>query len=82
MIDIEAKKDIDKKPPPKKVKTVRKIEKPRPLYEKRKWHGIIPVYVCLQCETSNNDLDDLKTHILSHYPRAQREAVLEKLIKE
>ena len=78
----DTKKDTYIKSLPNKVEKVRKIEKPKPLYEKRMWHGLIPVYVCLQCETSNNNLDDLKTHILGHYPDAQKEAILERLIKE
>lgn len=51
-------------------------------YEIRMWAGKIPVYVCAHCGRQIDSEDDMKLHVLKHYPSEEHEAVLDRLIKE
>lgn len=51
-------------------------------YEMRLWAGKIYVYVCSHCGRQYDDRDKLFMHILGHYPENEREAVLDRLLKE
>ena len=51
-------------------------------YEMRMWSGVIPVFVCSKCGRQMDSEDDMMLHIVGHYPKEEREIVLNRLVKD
>ena len=51
-------------------------------YEMRMWSGKIPIYVCLKCSVQMDSEDDMKLHVLEHYPLQERNDKLDELVEE
>jgi len=57
-------------------------EKNKPLYKDYLWKGVKTVYLCEKCSYNNESEDDMKLHVLTHYPEKDREKILNQLTKE
>jgi hypothetical protein len=58
------------------------VRQPEKLYRVSQWRGVKEVFQCKQCETFRDTKDAVIEHILLHYPIAEQEDILEKLMKE
>jgi len=83
---------LDKTPAEKfdksKVKTKKKspkktFKKPikKPLYSLKSWKGVREVYKCAKCEHCEEDEDEMKLHVLKHFPKKEREKQLDILMR-
>ena len=52
------------------------------LYEKKRWKDVLDVYQCANCGHCENDEDGMILHVIAHAPKAERESLFNKLIKE
>jgi len=84
---INTKKD-EKSTEKPEVKPKRKIPKktfkkaaPPVLYHKKKWKGVREVYKCAKCEHCEEDEDEMKLHVLKHFPKKEREKQLDILMR-
>lgn len=50
-------------------------------YEPRSWKDVLIVYHCNHCGTDMTSEDNMKLHIVKHYPEAEQNSVLDKLTK-
>jgi hypothetical protein len=73
MLDKPDNEEIKFDPPPDKLEKVL-------LYSQFLWKGVVPVFQCGQCEFSCEVEDDIKLHVLSHFPPEQQDTVLERLV--
>ena len=53
-----------------------------PLYRSMLWKGVKEVYQCARCSACEDIEDDMKLHVLTHYPEEDRAVLLDKLTKE
>jgi hypothetical protein len=69
---------------PKKRKTAvaEEAEPPEPLYDTATWKGARTVYRYVKCGTFRETRDAMIEHVLSHFPLAEQEGILNQLIKE
>lgn len=51
-------------------------------YTKVLWAGIKTVYACAQCNRQEDSEDDMRLHVLTHYPESEHENILNELVKE
>ena len=54
----------------------------KPLYKDYLWKGVKTVFLCEQCPHNEDREDDMKLHVLTHYPEEDRAVLLDKLTKE
>ena len=59
-----------------------KTQEPGDYIIKRMWAGRIPVFECANCHQSLSTWDSAVLHVIKHVPEAEREGLLEYLIKE
>jgi len=53
----------------------------KPLYTRSSWKNVLEVYTCGVCGLSiTASEDDMKLHVVDHFPESQREDILSKLI--
>ena len=59
---------------------VKRIE----LFQVRRWNGLatMEVYVCSKCGRQIDNIDDMKLHVLGHFPENQRDKLLDALTQE
>jgi len=57
-------------------------EKNKPLYKDYLWKGVKIIYLCEKCPYNNESEDDMKLHVITHYPEKDREKILNQLTKE
>jgi hypothetical protein len=64
-------------PPP-----VKEEEQPKRvlLYTKKLWKGVVYVFECSQCRFSDESEDNMKLHVLTHFPPEKRDTILDKLV--
>jgi hypothetical protein len=67
----------NKQPPPEE-----QVEEPKRilLYSKALWKGVVPVFQCAKCDFSDESEDNMKLHILLHFPPEQRDTILDTLV--
>ena len=65
----------------KKSKVVVEVKKEAP-YKVLMWAGVKEVYACTKCKWQEDKKDDAILHYLSHYPKRDRNRILDNLIKE
>lgn len=53
----------------------------KPLFTDTKWHGKVPGFRCVTCGHFEPKRDDIVLHVLNHLPSDQREATMERLVK-
>jgi len=58
-----------------------KVEKHVP-YHVLMWAGVKEVYSCTKCKWQEDKKDDAILHYLSHYPKEERNTILDRLVKE
>lgn len=58
------------------------LPEPSEAYSTAQWRGTLNVYICNICMHCSMHEDDMKIHVVSHYPEAQRAGILDKLVKE
>ena len=46
------------------------------------WAGIKTVYACALCDRQEDSEDDMRLHVLKHYPESQHNQILNELVKE
>jgi hypothetical protein len=46
------------------------------------WKETLEVFKCETCGDNRNDIDEIRLHVLTHYPEDEREAMLEVLLQE
>jgi hypothetical protein len=51
-------------------------------YESIIWKDVIPTFKCLFCGSCEPIEDNIKLHVLKHFPENKREDLLNKLTKE
>ncbi len=51
-------------------------------YTERLWAGIKTVYACAQCDRQEDIEDDMRLHVLKHYPESEHENILNDLVKD
>lgn len=49
-------------------------------YSKAMWHGVIPTFRCIKCDTFIEDEDDMILHVITHLNESEREAVMNGLL--
>ena len=65
----------------KKRKVAVEVKKEAP-YKVLMWAGVKEVYACTKCKWQEDKKDDAILHYLSHYPKRDRNKILDNLIKE
>jgi len=54
---------------------------PKALYDKKRWKGVRDVYMCVECEHCEDLEDDMKLHVLKHFPKEEREKQLDLMMR-
>ena len=88
MINTKKDEKPTEKPEKPEIKPKRKIPKktfkkivPPVLYHKKKWKGVRDVYMCVKCEHCEDIEDDMKLHVITHFPKKEREKQLDILTR-
>ena len=45
------------------------------------WAGIKTVYACAKCGRQEDSEDEMRLHVLTHYPESQHNQILDQLVK-
>ena len=46
------------------------------------WKGVKPVFQCTLCDTQLSNEDEIKLHVIEHYPEKDKNKILDELTKE
>lgn len=70
-------KDIKRKTP----KVTFKKSAPPVLYTKETWKGVRDVYMCVECNHCEDLEDDMKLHVITHFPKKEQQKQLDLLTR-
>lgn len=64
------------------LKSIEGAQPEQELFSEAPWKGTVNVYICNTCTHCTMKKDDIILHVVSHFPEAERSAMLDKLLKE